>query len=184
MRTFIAFEFDNPLKRRISLIQSKLKELSLKGRWTPDDNFHITLKFLGDITIEESKKIENQLFNLLPSFSPVSLSLDDIGFFPGDKDIRVLYLGLKDKMKALGKINSEIENSMEKLGYSREKRTFRPHITLGRNIVLKDDFNKIKEMLKEDCNYTFILNRVSFMESQLVNGKRIYTPLRTYILNK
>lgn len=183
MRTFIAFEFDELLKRRISLIQSKLKDLSLRGRWTPDDNFHITLKFLGDITIEESKKIEEQLSSVLTLFSPVNLSLDNIGFFSGDKDMRVLFLGLKGETRTLEKINREVEISMEKLGFSREKRAFRPHITLGRNVVLNDDFNKVKEMLKKDCNYEFTLNKVSFMESKLVNGKRIYTPLKSYILN-
>lgn len=184
MRTFIAFEFDNILKTRISLIQDKLKKLSTKGRWTHTDNFHLTLKFLGDTTIEQCERIEEQLSNTLDSSNAVNLSLDDIGFFPGNTEIRVLWLGLKGEIKALQKLNNDIEESMFKLGYEREKRNFNPHITLARNIVLKDNFNIVKEILKEDCKFSFTLSKISFIESQLMDGKRIYIPLKSYSLSK
>lgn len=182
MRAFIAFEFDNPLKERIAQIQDKLRKLSLKGRWTHTDNFHLTLKFLGDITIEQCKKIEEQLSRSLSLVNIIDLSLDEIGFFSGDCDLRVLYLGLKGELKALQKLNSSIEGSVFKLGYEREKRSFNPHITLGRNVVLKDNFILAKEMLKEDCDFSFTLNKISLMESQFSNGKRIYIPLKSYNL--
>lgn len=182
MRTFIAFEFDSLLKERLALIQHKLKGLSIKGRWTHVDNFHLTLKFLGDTSLEQCDKIEEQLSNTLISAKPVNLSFDNVGFFPGDTDIRVLYLGLKGDLKALEKLNNEVEDSMVKLGYSREKRKFNPHITLARNVVLKDDFNSVRKLLEDECDFNFTLSRVSFMESQFLNGKRIYTPIRTYLL--
>ncbi len=184
MRTFIAFEFDNLLKQRIALIQDKLRRLSIRGRWTHIDNFHLTLKFLGDTAEEQSNKIEEQLLDALSSANAVNLSLDNIGFFSGDSDIRVLYLSLKGEIRDLQKLNSNVEDSMAKLGYGREKRSFSPHITLGRNVVLKDSFNSVKELLREDCNYNFTLSKISFMESQFSNGKRIYKPIKSYSLTK
>lgn len=184
MRVFIAFEFDNHLKERISLIQDKLKKLSIKGRWTHTDNFHLTLKFLGDTTIEQCKKIEEQLSRTLSLANVVNLSLDELDFFSGDTDIRVLYVGLKGELKALQKLNSDIEGSMVKLGYEREKRNFNPHITLGRSVVLKDNFISVSKLLKEDCHFSFTLSKVSLMKSELSNGKRIYTPLKSYDLRK
>lgn len=182
MRTFIAFEFDTRLKARILKIQDKLKELSLKGRWTYSDNLHLTLKFLGETNIEKCEKIEEQLSNALSSVNMVKLSLDGIGFFPGDIDMRVLWLGLKGDIKSLEKLNSQIEDSMAKLGYKMERRKFNPHITLGRNIVLKDNFNIVKNNLRDDCDYSFVLSKISFMESRLREGKRIYIPLKSYNL--
>lgn len=182
MRTFIAFEFDSLLKERLALIQHRLKGLSIKGRWTHIDNFHLTLKFLGDTTLEQCIKIEEQLLKALGSANAINISLDNIGYFPGDTDIRVLYLGLKGEIKALQHLNNMIEECMSKLGYPREKRSFNPHITLGRNVVLKDNFNSVKELLKEDCDFNFTLSKISFMESQFSNGKRIYTPIKTYLL--
>lgn len=184
MRIFIAFEFDNHLKERISLIQDKLRKLSIKGRWTNTDNFHLTLKFLGETTIEQSKKIEEQLSSTLSLANVVNLSLDEVDFFSGDTDIRVLYVGLKGELKALQKLYSGIEGSMVKLGYEREKRNFNPHITLGRNVVLKGSFISAKKLLKEDCNFSFTLSKISLIESNLSNGKRIYTPLNSYDLMK
>ncbi|SCG83108.1 2'-5' RNA ligase [Proteiniborus sp. DW1] len=182
MRTFIAFEFDSLLKERLALIQDKLRGFSIKGRWTHIDNFHLTLKFLGETTVEQCNKIEEQLSNTLNHANAVNLILENIGFFSGDSDIRVLYLGLKGEIEALQNLNNMIEESMVKLGYTREKRRFNPHITLGRNVVLKDSFNSVKELLKDDCNFSFTLSKISFMESQFSNGKRIYTPIKTFSL--
>ncbi len=184
MRTFVAFEFDFHLKARIALIQHKLRKSSINGRWTHADNFHLTLKFLGDTSIEQCEKIEEQLTSILGSFNTIKLSLDEIGYFPGDTEIRVLWVGLKGDIEALQELNNRIEDSMVKLGYKRERRKFNPHITLGRNIVLKENFNILKEKLVEDCEYSFMLSKVSFIESQLLDGKRIYTPLKSYSLRK
>lgn len=184
MRTFVAFEFDSLLKARIALIQDKLRKSSTNGRWTHTDNFHLTLKFLGETSIEQCEKIEEQLASILDSFNTIKLSLDEIGYFPGDTEIRVLWLGLKGNIEALQQLNNYIEDSMVKLGYKRERRKFNPHITLGRNIVLKDNFNMLKEKVVEDCEYSFTLSKISFIESQLLNGKRIYTPLKSYSLRK
>ena len=182
MRTFIAFEFDSPLKERIATIQDKIRDLSIKGRWTHIDNFHLTLKFLGDTTLEQCSKIDEQISNVLSAANAINLSLDNIGFFSGDADIRVLFLRLKGEIKALQMFNNVIEESMVNLGYAREKRSFNPHITLGRNVILRNNFNSVKEILKEDCNYSFVLNKISFMESKLLDGKRMYTPIKTYLL--
>lgn len=184
MRTFIAFEFDISQKERIIQIQDKLKKLSLKGRWTDTDNFHLTLKFLGDTGIEQCRKIKEQLLSTLSSINIVKLSFDDIGFFPGDTDMRVVWLGLKGDVDALQKLNNQIEDSMAELGYKRERRKFNPHITLGRNIILRDNFNKVKEKLGDDCHYSFDLGKISFMESRFTEGKRIYIPLKSYDLLK
>lgn len=184
MRTFIAFELDNRLKTRIAKIQDKLRKMSVKGRWTHIDNFHLTLKFLGETSIEQSKKIEEQLSYTLKFIDEVKLSLDSIGFFPGNVDMRVLWLGLKGDIYALQKLYNHIENGMAELGYNRENRKFSPHITLGRNILFNDNFDTVREKVKEDCEYSFTLSQISLVESQLIKGKRIYTPLKCFNLKK
>lgn len=182
MRTFIAFEFDTQLKRRTLLIQDKLKQLSIKGRWAHADNLHLTLKFLGETSVEQCNKIEEQLSYIMCSVNAIKLTLDHVGYFSGKTDMRVLWIGLKGDIKVLENLNCQIEESMFRLGFNRERRRFNPHITLGRNITLKEDFDIVKEELRRDCDYSFVLNKISFIESRLTEGKRIYTPLKSYSL--
>lgn len=184
MRIFIAFKFDENLKTRIALIQNKVRNLSKKGRWTQRDNFHLTIKFLGDTKLDNYKMIEKELSKALSSVNAVKLSLDDLGTFTRTKEIRVLWLGLKGDTKYLEKINFSVEEKMHKLGFKKENRVFKPHITLGRNIILNEEFERAKEMIREDCNYSFVLDKVSIMESKLINGRRVYIPLKNYNLKE
>ena len=63
MRTFIGIDFDIELKKKIRDLQSIVRENSQKGRFKYIGNFHLTLKFLGDITIEEVPIINQVLEN-------------------------------------------------------------------------------------------------------------------------
>ena len=80
MRSFIALEFDEKLKDKLSNIQSNIKEEAIKGSWVPYDNFHLTLKFLGNIKLEGMPKIDKSIKNICTKFNPIHLTLDRLGF--------------------------------------------------------------------------------------------------------
>lgn len=184
MRSFIALEFEDELKKNLVNIQNKIKENSLKGTWTHEDNFHLTLKFLGEIDENSTIDIDKVLEKTCKNHSPINLTFSDLGYFKGERDLRVLWLGTKGDLDKVNALYEEIENEMYYLGFQKENRAFKPHITLGRRVVLNKDFSKIKDIISEDLNYDFTLKKITLMKSEEIMKKRVYTPIKTYNLKK
>lgn len=180
MRSFIALEFDNDLKRKLYSIQENLKKEIIKGSWVSYDNFHLTLKFLGNIDRETVVDIDKVLKNISENYNGIQLSLYKLGYFKGNKNIRVLWVGTKGDIKLLDSLNKDLENQMESLNFKKETRPFKPHITIARRVVFKENFHHIKE----EIDYDFVLNKITLMKSEDIMGKRIYTPLKSYNLQK
>lgn len=184
MRSFIALEFDEKLKDKLSNIQSNIKKEAIKGSWVPYDNFHLTLKFLGNIKLEGMPKIDKSIKNICTKFNPIHLALDRLGFFEGNENIRVLWLGTRGDTKALSTLHRRLEDEMVKIGFKRENRRFKPHITLARRVVLKKDFYELKDQLNKEMDYDFTLSKIKLMKSEEIMGKRVYTPLKSYKFKK
>ena len=91
------------------------------------DDFHITLKFLGEVMPLKAKKVEEMLRSV--KFSPFFFSLSSVGFFPDGKNPRVVWVGVEPKQDIVG-LQKRIEGSLRSL-FEREKR-FEPHVTLAR----------------------------------------------------
>lgn len=184
MRSFIALEFNDNLKSRLNNIKFKLKDNSIRGSWVYKDNFHLTLKFLGDIDPQYVGEIDSTLQSISDKHDPIEMALSDIGFFRGKNEIRVVWVGMKGDLDSLILLNKTVQERMETLGFKKEKRKFTPHITLGRRVVFDTRLHNINELIKDDLNYKFKLDTISLMKSENIDNKRIYTPLSTYKLEK
>ena len=128
MRTFVAAEINNEeVLNEIKKVQSKLninaKPVSLK-------NIHFTLLFLGDISEEMSKKVQNALDTI--EFSSFEVLFSGLGAFPKPKFPRVIWIGTNesggDQLKNLAR---NIEEKLSPLGFRSDK-PFKPHITIFR----------------------------------------------------
>lgn len=180
MRTFIGLELDRELKLKLKSIQKLLKTYSSKGSWVDVDNFHITLKFLGETNRNEITKIGEIIKKVSKKYPPINLSLDRFGYFNNKKGkIGVLWLGSSEEVKELIKLHNDIENELTKLNFPKEKRRFKPHITLGRRIVLNQPFNEIKAIIEEDLNYDLKLDTISLIKSEVIMNKRTYTTIKS-----
>jgi 2'-5' RNA ligase len=184
MRTFIALTFDNELKERLGKIQRVLKDEAVKGRWVYINNLHLTLKFLGNIDPKDVNRIKTVLGDIAKQNKELELSLNELGFFPGKDILRVVWLGIDGDMENLNSIHNQVEWGLKKLGYPKDKRKFKPHITLGRDVVFNTTIYNLKELLREDLEYKFKLNTIKLMKSEEKQGKRIYTPLGSFRLNR
>ena len=182
MRTFIALDFTQDVKAKMGSIQRNLKQSSTKGSWTYIDNFHITLKFLGTTNPQNLDDIKTVLGDIAKKNSPLKVSIDNLGFFPGKDSIRVVWIGLKGDVDKLMTINSNVENKMVALGLKKEGRQYRPHITLGRNVVFDNTLYNVKDSFEKEKPYDFTIGSISLMNSENLDNKRIYTPIATFKL--
>lgn len=174
MRVFIAIEFEDYIKDELWKSREKVKELSLKGNFTAKDNFHLTLKFIGEANSNQIDKLKSAINEVAQNRIKFSLNFKDIGSFKkGNKEI--IWVGIK-RDERLENLHKDLENILEKSNFEKDERSYRPHITLGRQIVLKDKNLKLSENViipKEKIEVT----KISLMESTRVDGKLVYRPL-------
>lgn len=174
MRTFIGIEFDTGLKRSLCGLQDSLKQSSVKGRWKHRDNFHLTLKFLGEVNPATIKSIAKSLEEIT-GFGSFTLKPGKLGYFAGKDRIRVLWLGLGGDRDKLISLQKKVDNTMEKLGFPLETRPYRPHITLAQDIFTDLDF-KVLEKQAATFDYPEVfVDRITVFSSEQIAGRRVYT---------
>lgn len=184
MRAFIGFDFPIQLKSQLTSIQELLKKNTEKGSWVSSDNFHLTLKFLGEIDETQVDSIAAILNQLSLKHSPITVNLHSLGYFnKKNNEYGVMWLGLDGQIERINSIYIELEQEMDHIGFKKETRKFNPHITLGRRIKTHLDFSKLKGIVEPYLNIEFTLDNLVLMKSQAIMGSRVYTPIKSYKLN-
>lgn len=134
IRTFIAIELDESIQDGLTELQEQLKGKVPRDsvRWVRPDGIHLTLKFLGDVPVNQIEEITRALQKSCQGFAPFSLSCARLGCFPDLKRPRVVWVGIQEETGTLAQLQRAVEENVAPLGYSTEKREFSPHLTLGR----------------------------------------------------
>jgi len=177
MIVFIAIELENGLKNKIYNYTGKnIKPFCSGGRWVRKDNYHITLKYIGETG-------EQNIIPLCDVLNEVSCNAEKFILktgYPGvfgkgeDAKARVLWLGATGGIKRLGELKDTIEEKTCDLGYMRDNR-FSPHITLARDVLLKKELLHITSLSQD-----IPVNAISLMESRVERGRRVYLPLSVH----
>ena len=166
MRLFVSIDF-NQLDSYLSGLQKQIPPYA-KPKLTRD--FHITLKFLGEVGADKASMIIGLLKNI--SFDSFSVSLHSIGVFPSESNIRVIWVGVNPEDEVLNLQNS-IDSSLSSI-FERED-DFKPHITLARvgHIENKTSFiNGLKEINVD--NKKIGVDGFRLMESDLTPQGPLY----------
>jgi 2'-5' RNA ligase len=184
MRTFIAIDLDEEIKKAISEFIQKLDRGDKHIRWIKPQGMHLTLKFLGDITKEKISDVESALSKTVKDHRPFQLSMKGTGTFPpGKKFPRVLWIGVEEN-NTLEEIQSRLESDLERLHYPREKRKYHPHLTLGR-VKIPYHLESVLALLDKNKEREFgdmSVNRITLFLSTLKPTGAEYTKLSEYTL--
>jgi RNA 2',3'-cyclic 3'-phosphodiesterase len=130
MRAFIAIDIPETLRTALRRKQAVFRPAAPGASWARPEGMHLTLKFLGEIPEAKVKEVSEALKGL-GSFEPCSIGVEGFGFFPDARRPRVFWAGIKAPAQ-LGQFAEKIEEAMCKIGFPRENRPFRPHLTLAR----------------------------------------------------
>lgn len=101
-------------------------------RWTDIRDYHLTLKFLGDVESDRIPAIEAALREACARETPFALDLAGAGTFGLPEAPRVLFAEPTEGSDALGRLAAAAETALAPLGFAPEKRSFRAHLTLAR----------------------------------------------------
>ncbi len=131
LRCFVALDLGPEIRERLSTVIERLRSHGAAVRWVRPAQIHITLVFLGSIASERVDVVRDALGEIeLPP--PMSLRLAGFGSFPPRGRPRVLWAGLDGDVDAVVELQRRIAARLESLGFPRERRPFRPHVTIGR----------------------------------------------------
>ncbi|MGM0501488.1 MAG: RNA 2',3'-cyclic phosphodiesterase [Bacillota bacterium] len=185
-RVFIAVKLDNLVKEKLNKVQQMLRDCSCNIKWVKKSKFHITLKFLGDITIKKIEKIKQELKENPLGHTSFSCTIDELGAFPDKEQPQVIWAGISENSQPLIDLQQTVENKMIELGFDKEQHSYTPHITLGR--VRKEEKNKkkISQKIKEfpfKIQAEQVVDKIAVIESKLTAQGPIYNSLAEIELN-
>lgn len=147
------------------------------------DILHMTLKFLGDTDEGLVGEVGEVVDRACQGVAPFQVSLEGSGAFPNMNHIKVVWIGLTgaDPLKDIARA---LDEGMAPLGFSRERRPFRPHVTIAR---VKGGRNKeqLQAVLREHPNTAFgeqIVEAVVLKQSVLTPQGPIYTTISEHRL--
>lgn len=170
MRLFISINFGTEILTQLKILQQELQEKGVKGCWRRQDKLHLTLKFLGEVEEKRLGKVIAEL-SRIDTPDPFKLELNGLGVFPNLYKPRILWVGFKDQ-PVLSVLHNQIEEVLEGLGFPREKRKYKPHLTLASGNVC----GVTQEIL--DSGKSFVqrvpINEFEIMQSLVEGGIREY----------
>lgn len=174
MRTFIAIELEEEIKDHLAEAQVEAQKLCKKGNYTPKENFHLTLHFLGEVEEDDLDYLQQAIYETARRNRPFTFTIDKIGFFPrGNKGI--MWAGI-ERNNHLQRLFSTLEKSLEQQGFARERKGLSPHITLGREVEPHRSFVDVQKSTKMEPMKVSVRS-ISLMESVRKGPKLVYVPL-------
>ncbi len=179
IRTFIALEIPGPVQRQVSGVEDQLRTAGARVRWVKEENIHLTLKFLGDLSEERVEQLASGVSEAVQGFPPFEISLASLGAFPGTRSPRVVWIGVVEGEETVAELQKRIEERLSGLGFPKEGRKFSPHITIGR-VKSRRGTEELVSKLKEISfsSEPFRVEGVTIFGSKLTPEGPIYTKLK------
>jgi 2'-5' RNA ligase len=182
VRAFIAIELDKRLCGKLGELQDRLRADVPSGlvRWVRPEAMHLTLKFLGDVPVEQVPAIAQAMRQACDKHPPFAGTLSELGCFPNADRPRVVWVGIQDVSGVLAVLQRDVDRAVAALGFEPERRRFHPHLTLGR---VKSRDREAVAVLGEYISRarvkvgTIQANAVHLMRSDLLPGGAVYTEL-------
>jgi len=188
IRAFIAIKLPQEIKAVLANLQTALgagKDNTVK--WVNPDSIHLTLKFLGNIDAAAVPQITDAMTGSTQNFGPLRLKVTETGAFPGTGSPRVVWVGLTGDVTKLSMIHKSLEGTLAAIGFAPEKRSFSPHLTLGRvrDRAKKDERSALARQLstvKLKIRPEFFARSINLMRSELTQKGAVYTELAAVML--
>lgn len=170
MRLFIAINFEESVKDAVQYIMKDIKKYSKQGKFVNNEHMHLTLEFLGEIPPEKVSMIQETMNQLTEE--RFILELSKIGYFKR-REGNIYWLGFNEN-PSLFKIQNKLHDLLLEKGFELEEREYKPHLTIGRKVLMNKDFNPdlYLDSLKE---IKIPVDKIDLMKSEYINGALKHT---------
>lgn len=187
LRCFIALEIPSFVHTQIDKVLKKAAVLFPSIRWNRPEQFHLTLKFLGDVPVAETPLLLSTVENICQSFEPFDLDFYGLGAFPNPECPHTLWVGINQGTGEATELAGALDEQLHKLGYPREHRRFTPHLTIGRVRQEESGSEALRAFLVENAETSFGVcdaDMVTIYSSELSRQGSRYEPLAQISLGR
>lgn len=174
MRCFIAVDLPDEARAALSEARQRLKDVPAKLSLARD--FHLTMKFLGEITPAKMEAVKSRLANV--KFKAFAARLSKVGFFASGRVVRVVWAGIEPQDEFI-ELQQLIDEALE--GEFPKEKNFKPHLTLAR-VKLVQDRKGFSESLQKTAvsPAEFTVGSFKLKQSTLGTNGATYDDLAVY----
>lgn len=162
MCLFIAINFSEETKNKLISLREELRSKSQRGNFSRNENIHLTLVFIGEVSPKKADKIKAILDTV--TIEPFEVSIDRLGTFSRGT---LWWAGLREDRKLMD-LQHKLTGELTAAGFQLDKRKYSPHVTLGREVV-----TDLKPWQIDPFSET--VTSIELMKSERLKGKLIYT---------
>ncbi len=182
-RLFIAINIPEDIKREIVQKRNILESILPGARFVNEDNWHLTVVFLGYQEDEAILPIIEAMKTVSLKFEVPEIVLDNISYGPPKGAPRMIWLnGIEESSKKLSPLKILLEDELieNRVRFGLEKRAFNTHITLARfSEIPKKELPELEEKF-QNLNWSFVPESLDLMESYLSRGGAKYEILQKF----
>ena len=173
-RGFIAIPI--PINEMMKILHKKISSLPCDIKLVALENLHITVKFLGDTNEDDNEQIIQFIQHAVKNIEPFSIQLKGTGVFPNQNYIKVVWIGIQNA-EPISTIASSVNADLTALGFKKENRGFKPHLTIGRVKTArgKEQLLKIINQYQDILFDEISVDSILLMKSTLTPQGPIYT---------
>ena len=181
-RAFIAVDLSSEIQQCLSQVVDDFKKAlgeNAPVRWVPVENIHLTLKFLGDVSVANVEMLTEIVRSVAENHHVFEISVGGNGAFPNTRRPRVLWVGIEAPSELI-MVQRNIDIETSRLGYASDKRGFSPHLTMGRisrNASTRDLREISKFLDKKTVGFLGVtsINEIHLFRSDLHPGGAVYS---------
>jgi len=177
-RLFVAIDLPEPVKDLLELLRRGIP----RARWTKDRQYHLTLRFLGEVEGPAVQLVHEVLRGV--RCAPFELRLAGTGHFPPRGSPRVLWAGVRPEPR-LDELQRRVEKAVRRAGQAGEERRFAAHVSLAR----LDDapLPRVVDFLRDHAGFSaepFAVERFHLYSSVLGREGSLHTVLESFPLHQ
>jgi 2'-5' RNA ligase len=178
IRVFVAIPVPPPWDDHLSGIVRDLTRLVSGVSWTKPGNFHMTIRFLGDLGESGAARVGDAVARGAEGMAVPAAALGGIGAFPSLERPRVLWVGLARGGEEVVTLGRGVNAAIDAAGFERADKPFKPHLTLGRVREGARGLEALRGYIPPPPPPGSPLDRILVMKSDLHPSGARYTPLR------
>jgi 2'-5' RNA ligase len=177
--TFIAVSLSTSILTSIGKLVRTLQPDFEEVRWVETNNLHVTLKFLGDVPLNDLPQLIRAVTQSVNRIDSFDLTFQEFGVFPNHESPRTIWFGCREGSEELIQLAESIDEGLHSIGFPKETRRFSPHLTIGR-VKKSTQASSLMSVLGEHQNRHFgscSVSEVQIFSSELTRRGPIYDEL-------
>jgi 2'-5' RNA ligase len=150
-RLFVALPVPAAVREELKRLQTELRQRLPDDcvRWTRPEQFHLTLRFLGEVDAGQVEALRAAVREVGDRFEPLHLRAEGVGFFPHGRP-RVIWVGVQDDRGELQLLQAAVREAVGDFTREKEEKDFTGHLTIGRSRNMKSAQARVLTELAEE----------------------------------